>query len=397
MPFIKNKRVDTGGITVNVIDYYIPSFLKFGIDVVNRTGNLASEFGNKALIVTEGILHESGTINRIVEILEKKGCESIIFDEVIPNAMSDMVDYGVEIARSSYADVVIGLGGVRALSIAKGIALMATNEGEIADYFDERKAENSPLPYIEIPSTPRNPFMFRDELWLSDARNRNSVIIKTPTGTTKYVIIDPMITTTLPQRFTATTVIDALSNAIEGYISTKSNFLSDTLFLQAIELFNENIFQAVNIPDDITSRANLALGGMFTCLGLSMARTGITSALSLVLSSKFKIHKSLSTAVLLPHVLDFNITAVPAKLVKIATALGEDVSNVSVVEAAIKAIEKVRKMIIELQLPMRLEEFGLNKDDLITIADDARKLEMFNYVPRSCTSEELYAILQAGY
>ncbi|HOV14780.1 MAG TPA: iron-containing alcohol dehydrogenase, partial [Spirochaetota bacterium] len=214
---------------------------------------------------------------------------------------------------------------------------------------------------------------------------------------TKYILFDPMVTTTLPRRYTAATIIDALANSIEGFISTRANFLSDTIFLKSMELFSSNINNAVNVQDDITSRANLSLGGLFSSIGLSMSETGITSSLSYVLNAKFKIPKSFSSCILLPHIMDFNITSVPVKLVKITNALGEDTKDLSVVEASIKAIERVRKIIIELKLPTRLEEFGLAKDDLIIIADEARKFEMFNYIPRSCSSEELYAILQAAY
>ncbi|MCK4796657.1 MAG: iron-containing alcohol dehydrogenase [Spirochaetes bacterium] len=378
-------------------DFVVPAHLKFGVDVVNRVGNIASEYGNKVFLVTEGILHESGTIKRIIEIIEKKDCQVIVFDEVTPNAMSDIVDYGTELMRSAYAKVIIGMGGIRTLSIAKAIAMLSNNTGEISDYFTGLIPENDSIPYIEIPSTPRNPFMFRDELWLVDAKNRSSSILKVKDGTTKHILFDPMITTTLPRRFTATTIIYAISNAIEGYISSKSNFLSDTLFVRAIELFRSNIKQAVSIPDDINARANLALGGLLTCLGLNMSTTGITSAVSYVLSAKFRIHKSLAASVLLPHVMDYNITSSPVKLVKVAEALGENISNLSTVEAAIKAVENIRKMIIELQLPVRLEEFELNKDDLITIADDAKKFDMFNYIPRSCSPEELYEILLTSY
>jgi alcohol dehydrogenase class IV len=381
----------------NTFEFSIPANLKFGVDVVNRLGNLVSEFGEKAVIVTEGILHESGIIKRLIEIMEKKGCQTIVFDEVIPNAGSKIVDLGVDLARSSYADVIIGLGGVRALSIAKAIAMLTANKGTINDYLDGSMQTSDSLPYIEIPSTPRNPFMFRDEFWITDSRNNSSKIIKIRKGTTKYILFDPMITTTLRPRFTASTIIDSFANSIEGYISTKANFLSDTIFLKSLDLFNKNIFNAVNTPDDIFSRANLSLGGLFSSIGLNMSSTGITAALSYVLSSKFKIHKSFASSVLLPHVMDFNITAVPTKIVKVAESLGEDTSNLSVVEASIKAIEKIRRIIIELKLPVRLEEFELAKDDLIIIADEARKLEMFNYIPRSCSSEELYAILQASY
>lgn len=383
---------------MQVFDFNIPSHLKFGLDVVNRLGNIASIYGNKVLIVTEGILHENNLIERVTNILKDKGCEIILFDEVIPNAMSDVAEYGAEIAGSSYCDVVIGLGGVRALSIAKGIAMLARNKGDIYEYIEGTKLPvNDSIPYIEIPSTPRNPFMFKDEFWITDFRNRTSHILPVKENTTKYILYDPIVTTTLPRRFTAATIIDSLANAIEGYISTKSNFLSDIMFLKAIELFSTFIFDAVKIPDDLNARAKLSLGGLLTSLGLSMSTTGITSAISFVLNSRYKIHKSLTSSVLLPYVLDFNITATPEKLVRIAQAMGEDISTLSVVEAAIKAVERVRKIIIELELPVKLEEFELHKDDMINIADEARKLKMFNYLPRTCTSEELYAILQASY
>ncbi len=380
-----------------IFEFSIPSHLKFGIDVVNRLGNVVSEFGDKALIVTEAILHESGVIKRIMEILQKKGIEALVFDEVIPNANGKIVNLGLDLARSSYADVIIGLGGIRTLSIAKSIAALANGDMDIADYIDSGTLDSESLPYIEIPSTSRNPFMFRDEALVIDGRTNDAKILKTKNGATKYILFDPMITTTLPRRYTAATIIDALSNSIEGFISSRSNFLSDTIFLKSMELFSSNINNAVNLQDDVASRANLSLGGLFSSLGLSMSETGIVSSLSYVLSAKFKIPKSFSSSILLPHAMDYNITSVPAKLVKIASSLGEDINNLSVVEASIKAIEKVRKIIIELNLPTRLEEFGVSKDDLINIADEARKFEMFNYIPRSCSSEELYALLQSAY
>ncbi|HOJ65046.1 MAG TPA: iron-containing alcohol dehydrogenase [Spirochaetota bacterium] len=385
-----------------VLDFHIPAHVKFGVDVVNRIGNVISEIdiGNKnhrPIIVTESVLYESGVIKRIKNILSNSGYDPVIFDEVVLNAASDVVDDGAKRAKVAHSTVVIGLGGVRTLSIAKAIAMLANNEGEISDYIDGKIPSNPSLPYIEIPSTPRNPFMFRDEFWLTDARNRKSVILKVKKNTTRFVLFDPSITTTLTRRLTATTSVEAFANSFEGYISTEANYLSDTLFIKSMELFANNIFNAANNPNDITARANLGLAGFLSSLGLSMTSTGITAALSYVLSSKYKIHKSLSAAIILPHVMDYNITATPAKYVKIAEALGEDVSGLSVVESAIKAIEKVRRIIIELQLPTRLEEFDITKDDLITVANEARGFEMLNFLPRSCDVEELYQILQAAY
>ncbi len=382
---------------MGVFDFSIPSQLKFGVDCVNRIGNAVNEFGNKAILVTEGVLHESELIDRVVEILKNKNCKTIVFDEVVMYSGTEIVNDGAELARSAYADVVIGMGGVRALSIAKCIAALSTNAGNIERYIDGDKMIAPPLPYIEIPSTPRNPFMFTDNFCITDIRYNNAVMMNVPRGTTKFVLFDPLITTTINRRQTAAISIDILSNAIEGFLSVKSNYLSDTLFLKAIELISQNIFKVVNAPDDIIACSNISMAGMCSCVGLAMSSPGITTALSFVLNAKFKIHKSMATAIILPHVLDYNITAVPEKLVKICQALGEDISGLSVVEAAIKAIEKVRRIIIELQLPVRLIEFDLNKDSLNNVADDARKFDFLKYIPRSCDSEELYSILESAY
>lgn len=379
-------------------EFSLPLTLKFGVDIISRLGNIVSEFGKKAIIVTEGILHESGTIKRVVDIIEKKDCSAIIFDEVVPNAMSDIVDYGAELVRSSYVDVVIGMGGIRTLSIAKAIAMLANNKGFISDYLENNRLQEFPsLPYIEIPTTPRNPFMFKDQAWLVNSKDKNSVLISLKKESTKYVLFDPTLTLSLPRRFIATTVIYSLALAIEGYLSTRSNFFSDTLFLNSIRLFNENIMQAVDMSEDIASRTNLALAGFFASLGLTMSEPGIATAVSFVLSGKYRVHKSLSISVMLPHVMEYYITAIPVKLVKIAEYLGIDISNLTTLEASMKAIEKIRRIIIELQLPTRLEEFGLKKDDLIGIADEARILDMFNYIARPCSSEELYDLLLTAY
>ena len=175
-------------------------------------------------------------------------------------------------------------------------------------------------------------------------------------------MFDPILTTSLPRRFVATTIVDTLANAIEGYLLlVPIFFLIFYLFSQLNYLANINT--AVTIPDDLNARSFLSLGGLMTSMGLNMANTGVCAALSYVLNSRYKIHKSLTSSVMLPFVMDFNITASPNKLVRIAQALGENIADLTVVDAAIKSVERIRKLIIELQLPVKLEEFGLTKDE----------------------------------
>ncbi len=382
---------------MQVFDFYIPSHLKFGLDCVNRIGNIATEYGNKVMLVTEDTLKETRIIERVKTLLTERGCDVIVFDDVVPNATSEVASRGVELAKTCYCDVVIGLGGVRTLSIAKCIAALATNELELWDCMDGTPISHSAIPYIEIPTTPRNPFMFRDEFLITDSRTREVKIITIPADSTKQIIYDPTLTSDMPGNFLMSTMVDTLSNAIEGYLSSNSNSLSDMFFIKAIELIGKNISVVMKEPEDVEARAMLSLAGLATSIGLSMSNTGIVSAISYVLSSEYKIHKSFTSCVVLPFVMDFNITSSPNKMVRISKAFGEDISTLTVVEAAIKAVECVRKLIVELGLPTKLEEFGLSKDELIKVADHARKMNLFHYLPRTCTNEELYAILQAAY
>src|SRR5512137_2261790 len=130
--------------------FHIPTRVIFGLDTVNRIGQLAAEYGERAFLVTEAILYEGKVINRVQEILDKKGMAHIVFDEVVPNATSRTVDDGVTLARGSHADVVIGLGGVRALSIAKCIAMTAPSTHDMDDFLSGVQPQAAPLPLVAV-------------------------------------------------------------------------------------------------------------------------------------------------------------------------------------------------------------------------------------------------------
>ncbi|HYW84244.1 MAG TPA: iron-containing alcohol dehydrogenase, partial [Spirochaetia bacterium] len=129
--------------------FHIPTRVVFGLDTINRIGQLVTDYGERAFLVTEAILYEGKVINKLQDILDRKGVSYIVFDEVVPNATSRTVDDGVTLARGSHADVVIGLGGVRTLSIAKSIAMTAPTENDMDDFLSGVQPQGQPLAYIE--------------------------------------------------------------------------------------------------------------------------------------------------------------------------------------------------------------------------------------------------------
>lgn len=381
------------------ISFSIPSQIRFGLDVVNRIGTIVSEYGERALLVTEAILYEGKVIDRIQGLLDKKGMQYIVFDEVVPNATSSVIDEGVTLARGAHAEVVIGLGGMRTLSMAKCIAMTAPESNDIDDFLSGVRPVTKPLAYIEIPTTCRNPFMLTDEYLVTDSKDRVARIGQSQKNITSAVIVDPKLTVTLPVKYTATTIIDTLLSAVEGYISNRSNYLSDTFLAGAIELIGKTVKQAVEQPEDIRARINSSMAGVLTALGLTMSKQGIGAALAYSINGRFMVPKSWISSILLPHVMEYSINSSTEKLARIGILMGEESGseNESSVDRAANGIEAVRRLIGSLGLPVRLRDCDLELDDMIDIAGTARSYDMMNYLPRAISTEDLYELVKIAY
>lgn len=379
------------------VSFSIPASVMYGLDMVNRTAAQVAKFGTRALLVTEAILYESKTIDRVQSVLDKAGLQHIVFDEVVPNATSTAAEDGVTLARGSHAEVVVGMGGIRALSIAKAIAACVPEGQDIFSLLGGVQPRGQPLAYIEIPTTNRNPFSFTDEYYLVDARDRTGRILRAQPGITRAVIVDPKLTLSLPPKYTATTMMDTLLAAVEGFISNKTNFLADNFFREAISVIGSSILDAVQHPEDIRSRTKASMAGLLVGIGLSMSKQGLGAALAYAINARFMVPKSWLSTILLPHVMDFTLHACTERLAEIARLLGEDVGGLPPPEAAMRAAEAVRRLTGALSLPTRLRDFDLNLDDMIEVAATARSYDMMNYLPRAISTEDLYEVIKTAF
>ena len=377
--------------------FHIPTRVIFGLDTVNRIGQLVAELGERAFLVTEAILYEGKVINKVQEILDKKGVQHIVFDEVVPNATSRTVDDGITLARGSHADVVIGLGGVRTLSIAKCIAMTVPLKTDMDELLSGVQPQGPALSYIEVPTTCRNPFMFVDEYLVADSRDRTGRIGRTQKAITKAVLIDPKLSLTLPAKYTATTIMDTLLGCVEGYLSAKANFLSDTCFTRAMQVLGSLIAEGLQNVDDIRMRTSASIAGLLLGMGLSTSRLGIGSALAYAINARFMAPKSWVSTILLPYVMEFAVNVRGDRVAEVAHILGEDMRGVSPVEAPTRAIDAVRRIISSLGLPTRLREFDLSLDEMIEVAGAARSFDMMNYLPRVVSTEDIYEMIKAAF
>jgi alcohol dehydrogenase len=377
--------------------FNLPQQIIFGMDVVNRIGSLVSPFGKRVLIVTEAILYEQSVIERILDILSRKGIEAIVFDEVVPNATSACVDDGVKLARGSYAEAIIGLGGVRTLSTAKCIAMIVPGGPAMDDYLSGTLPQTEALPYIEIPTTCRNPFMLVDEYLMVDARDRTGKIGKTQEAITKAALVDPKLSFTLPAKYTLTTLLDVLLSGIEGLMSTKTNFLTETLFNRVVELAGAALKEPSQGIESSKSKLQASMAGLLAALGLAYGRAGIGAALSYAINARMMVPKSSVASILLPHILEFYAGAKAEQVALIGRLLGEENVGGPPGEAANNAIQAIRTRISSFGIPSRLRDFDLELDAMVDVAETAHSYDMINYLPRSVGAEDIYDIIKSAF
>jgi alcohol dehydrogenase len=367
-----------------------------GIDTVNRAGALCSAHGSRVLVATEQVLYENNTIERLTTVLEDAGIEAIIFDEIPAQATADVAEAAATLARGARCNAVIGFGGLKTQSIARLAAIIASSRLELFDLLDGRKEEDSFLPYVAIPTTGRDPFMFASYFIAVDPRDRSIKLVKSPPGLCSAAVIDGGLSDSLSGKFSSTTAFDGFCVAVESYCYSKSSFLSDALLEQAISLYSRMIDCYVDEQNfDLIGGATNA--GFLMALGSAVSSPGIGTALAYALNGKFPIAKSWCSTVLLPYILEKLVTARPEKMAKVATLMGEPVEGASIADSANMAVDAIRRRMGILKVPARLKEFNLSLDRLVPVAESARNLEFVSFSPWTVASEDAFDILKQAY
>lgn len=381
-----------------LLEYQMRTRVVFGTDCVNQVADYAREVGTRAVLVTDGMSYNKfGYVSKVKTLLEKGDINVIVCEDVNPGIKSDGVDELGELVRKSKANLVVGLGGTTVINTAKALAVLATNPGSVLDYVSGQRMTKPSLPTILVPTVPGTYFDLSPNLLVTDYTDNYKKLFQDELIEVTTLMVDPRLMTTLPAHMTAASALFILTVAIEAYISMLSNPISDSLAPRAIEYVQKNAKMLVNDLDNIELRWNMAMAGILASMAARIAGLGTASAVAFVLSSRFNIYQSVAAALILPHVMEFNLTAVPGKYVQIARNMGEEVSDLTVVEAAIKAVESVRKLLFDLRLPQRLNEFNIPNEDLPLVAGHAREFPFLNDVPRPIAREDIINILTSAY
>lgn len=326
------------------------------------------------LLVTDPILVHIGIADRVLGPLRQQGYRVDIFKDTPPEPPLQAGEKLVEYTRAGNFDLVIGLGGGSALDMAKLSAVLAANDGTVADYLNltgTKKIAAKGLPKILIPTTAGTGSEVTNIAVLSLEHTKD--VVAHDYLLADAAIVDPALTVTVPPRVTAATGIDALTHAIEAYVSVNSSPSSDALALHAIRLIGRSLRKAVADGKQTSARSDMSLASYMAGLAFFNAGVAGVHALAYPLGGQFHIVHGESNAVLLPYVMGYIRPSCAARMVDILGALGGNSFGLSEEEASLRCVDELGRLVKDVGIPATLREFNVPADALESLSQDAVK------------------------
>ncbi|MEQ4923836.1 L-threonine dehydrogenase [Proteus hauseri] len=357
-----------------VSTFYIPSVNKLGSGCLAEAVSSMKDFGfHKALIVTDSILNQLGVVDKVSKLLTESGISSVTYDGTAPNPTVENVEAGLALLTANQCDCVISLGGGSPHDCAKGIALVAANGGKIADYEGVDRSAKPQLPLISINTTAGTASEMTRFCIITDTARHIKMAIVDKNVTPILSVNDSELMIGMPKGLTAATGMDALTHAVEAYVSIAANPITDACALKAVTMISESLRKVVDNGGDEQARENMAYAQFLAGMAFNNASLGYVHAMAHQLGGFYNLPHGVCNAVLLPHVQAYNIQAAAGRLKDIAQAMGVDVSAMSDEQGAQACIEEIRKMAKDVGIPAGLTELGVKEEDFQTLAQNALK------------------------
>lgn len=377
--------------------FFIPSINLMGAGCLSDAAADIRGYGfAKALIVTDKMLSKLGVVAKVAELLAAQGVDSVVFDETKPNPTMTNVEDGLAVLNTHGCDCVVSLGGGSPHDCAKGIALVAANGGSIADYEGVDRSAKPQLPLIAINTTAGTASEMTRFCIITDEARHVKMAIVDKHVTPLISVNDPALMLAKPAGLTAATGMDALTHAIEAYVSTIATPVTDACAIQAIRLIAANLRTAVHQGDDLNAREQMAYAQYLAGMAFNNASLGYVHAMAHQLGGFYDLPHGVCNAVLLPHVQRFNATVSAARLKEVASFMGVDVSALNDAQGADAAIDAIAALARDVNIPAGLEQLGVRADDFDTLASNALKDACALTNPRQASHDEIKAIFRAA-
>jgi alcohol dehydrogenase class IV len=353
-----------------LLKFELPEII-YGLGSLSQIGQCAKRLGGeKIFLVTDPGVIEHGWVDDSIKSLERESLRHVIYDNVVTNPRCFQVEQGAKLYHQKKCDVIVAVGGGSPMDTAKGIAILVSNHGRIHDYAGCNLVNQPVPPLICVPTTAGTGSDVSQFSIIADPRKKIKMTILSRAIMADISLIDPRLLQTKPRELMAATGIDALSHAIEAYVSSLAWPLTDPHAIHAIELVFTHLQKAVDTRD-ISALEGMAIASLEAGIAFSNAILGAVHALAHPLSGVYDIHHGLANALLLPMVVRKNLPHAPRKFARVANAMGLDIRGKSDAEAGGYVPRMVQELIANLDLPTTLSEIGVKDVDIPAMARDA--------------------------
>lgn len=376
-------------------EFHIPTRLVFGTGVVERLGTLAREIDcTRPLLVADRGLEEAGHVERALGLLRAAGLDVEVFDDFDVNPDAAMVQRGVAFAREFGPDAIIGLGGGSSLDCAKGINLLLTNGGAMADYRGYGRARKPLLPMVAAPTTAGTGSEAQSYAVIADPETHMKMACGDPQLAFRAAILDPDLTLSQPAAVTAAGGFDAIAHAVETAVTTRRNAISTLFSHEAFRLLNANYERVLDHPDDVRARGAMQLGAFHAGVAIEQSMLGAAHACANPLTARYDMTHGVALAILLPHVVRWNAEAADDLYRDLVNGTGQP-------SAAPRAGERLAERLAAIGrsggFPADLRTTGVPEQELTALAEAAAGQWTGTFNPRPFGAREALEVYQCAY
>lgn len=364
---------------------------------------LADEFRGrgfaKAFVVTDRDLIRFGVAGKVTGVLDDAGIAYEIFSDLKPNPTVKNVQAGVEAFRRSGADAIVAVGGGSAMDTAKAVGIIAANPafGDVVSLEGAAPTVTRSVPVFALPTTAGTAAEVTINYVITDEENTKKMVCVDPKDIPAVAVIDAELMAAMPKGLTAATGMDALTHAIEGYVTKGAWTLTDMFELKAVELIARWLPAAVENGADTEAREGMAVAQYIAGMGFSNVGLGLVHGMAHPLGAFYDIPHGVANALLLPYVMQYNMESSLAKFGDVARAMGVDTAGMDTRQAAQAAVDAVRALAVRVGIPQRLSSLGVREEDLPRLAASALADVCTPGNPRDTNAEEILALYREAF
>ena len=382
----------------NPFDFNPQTRVIFGSGSVQQLGDcLKSLGGSSVLFVTDKGLSEAGHVDHAIHLLKEQGLKVTLYDDVHVNPTTEDVDKALSVAKAATPsiDILLGFGGGSSMDCAKGVNFLLTNGGRMEHYWGVGKATKPMLPMIAVPTTSGTGSEAQSFALIAKEDSHMKMACGDKKAACRIAILDPDLTATMPKSVKAVTGIDAISHAIETYVTKPRNEMSAMFSRRAWQLLFTGFPKSLREPEDHNARAQMLWGAHLAGAAIENSMLGITHSLANPLTAHFDITHGLAIGLMLPHVIRYNSTMVK----RLYGDLAEDANLCSPdhPKAGEMLASKVQELVAVAGCPVTLKECGIDYNMLPTLAEEAKQQWTVQFNPRAVDIPSLLELYQCSY